>query len=991
LVSGIAIILYALLVVWYAQGTPVIGLQCAFTTRIAEVDRRYFPDTLAQPHLPRPGDRIVALGPKEIRSWSDYIITLSNLWRLPVYDVDSETDFNHMLNQPGRFEGLLRRGDQLWVWIELDRDGQRLEGFAVAGRPPVEEFISSLLWFIMKVAFFMVVGVVAWQRPDYAPARRLFFLCVVTVGAFMGGYHWLRIASAPPLVLVMMICIVLLPAACLHFYITFPQPKTLFQRHPRLTLTGIYALPGTVLAFLLATYLTLVYVYRSEGSVETVIGIARVLGWEIAVSIVISALLFLACIGALIHSFVSSRPESPERNQVKWILTGALAATVPIAYVLYLAATDMERFALGGTAWPMFLVSMFFTTAYVISVSRYGLMEVGKVLNWGIASLAISLAAGIVYSGLIFLSTILIGSQLESQSPLQQAVWVSFTAWLLLLGLDLFRWRMRKATDRLLHREKYQLERTLERMGQAVEQLVDEPTLCRRLLSVLSELLDFSQGAIYVRQGEPPVFVLASHLKDRPSLQELPPGSPLVDALMQSPLVRVPAVLGPIAPAQRQLVSLGGEIALGLRHQGQVMAIFIVGRRNVGRYDIEELHLLTTFAQLASLALHSARGRQQIEALNRDLQAKVEKISEQQRRIVALQSQLLRESAGAAPASTPPPPSSTHGLTLSRPIIGSSLLTQELLATVRKVANSASAVLIRGESGTGKELLARALHENSPRASKPFVKVHCAALSAGLLESELFGHVKGAFTGAHRDKVGRFELADGGTLFLDEIGDISLEVQTKLLRVLQEMTFERVGSSEPVQVDVRIIAATHQDLERLMREGRFREDLFYRLNVITIRMPPLRERREDIPELAQYFLSYYASRNGKEITVIDDDALAALKHYSWPGNIRELENVIERAVVLADGPALTLDELPEEIVQSPVPTSPSANGQAVELLPEASWSARQEQAERERLVRALAATRGNKAQAARALGIPRSTLISRLEKHGLLPRRGGSR
>jgi transcriptional regulator with GAF, ATPase, and Fis domain len=343
--------------------------------------------------------------------------------------------------------------------------------------------------------------------------------------------------------------------------------------------------------------------------------------------------------------------------------------------------------------------------------------------------------------------------------------------------------------------------------------------------------------------------------------------------------------------------------------------------------------------------------------------------------------------AGPAPATA---------LSLSRPIVGSSLLTQQLLQTIRKVAVSPSAVLIRGESGTGKELLARALHDNSSRAGKAFVKVHCAALSPGLLESELFGHVKGAFTGAHKDKVGRFELANGGTLFLDEIGDISLEVQTKLLRVLQEMTFERVGSSTPVKVDVRMIAATHQDLERLMREGKFREDLYYRLNVITLTMPPLRDRREDIPELAAHFLETYCRRAGKPITHIDDEALVALKSYAWPGNIRELENVIERAVVLADGPAIALEELPREVQEASQLDAPSARRALAsspgadrdDLLPESSWTAQHEQAERDRLVRALAAAHGNKAQAARALGMPRSTLVSKLEKFGLAPRRG---
>jgi DNA-binding NtrC family response regulator len=311
------------------------------------------------------------------------------------------------------------------------------------------------------------------------------------------------------------------------------------------------------------------------------------------------------------------------------------------------------------------------------------------------------------------------------------------------------------------------------------------------------------------------------------------------------------------------------------------------------------------------------------------------------------------------------------------------------MGLVKKVSASQSVVMIRGESGTGKELLARALHDNSPRAGKSFVKVHCAALSPGLLESELFGHVKGAFTGAHRDKVGRFELADGGTLFLDEIGDISLDVQTKLLRVLQEMTFERVGSSEPVKVDVRVIAATHQNLEELMRVGRFREDLYYRLNVISLFVPPLRKRAEDIPELAQHFLVLHAQRSGKPIPQLDDDALARLKAHPWPGNIRQLENVIERAVVVSEGPVITVDDLPVDLlpVDDPGEMIPSERTNGMSGTPHRNGIQveREERdgRERERLVRALAAADGNKAEAARALGLARSTFLSRLKKYGL--------
>ena len=304
-------------------------------------------------------------------------------------------------------------------------------------------------------------------------------------------------------------------------------------------------------------------------------------------------------------------------------------------------------------------------------------------------------------------------------------------------------------------------------------------------------------------------------------------------------------------------------------------------------------------------------------------------------------------------------------------------------------------MLLRGESGTGKEVLARALHENSQRAAQPFIKVHCGALAPGLLESELFGHVKGAFTSAVRDKPGRFEAAHGGTLFLDEIGDITLDVQTKLLRVLQEMTLERVGSNDPIKVDVRIIAATHQDLEELIRQGRFREDLFYRLNVFPIRVPPLRERVEDIPELAQHFLRHFGRLAENVVTSIDDDALVALKSYHWPGNIRQLENVIQRGVVIAEGSVITTSELPLELWEAGEHPADDGHGMMDAWTPTEGVTppalagavkaerVDHERREREHLVRALAATRGNKAEAARALGMARSTLVSRLKRLGL--------
>jgi DNA-binding NtrC family response regulator len=310
--------------------------------------------------------------------------------------------------------------------------------------------------------------------------------------------------------------------------------------------------------------------------------------------------------------------------------------------------------------------------------------------------------------------------------------------------------------------------------------------------------------------------------------------------------------------------------------------------------------------------------------------------------------------------------------------------------TVRKVASSSATVLIRGESGTGKSLLAEVIHRHSARASGPFVEVHCAALSSGVLESELFGHVKGAFTGAHRDKIGRFQMAHGGTLFLDEVGDISLDVQTKLLRVLQERTFEPVGSSESVTVDVRLITATHQPLEELIRKGRLREDLFYRLNVISVYFPPLRERRDDIAELAAHFLRQSAERVGKPVEGIDAEAFDRLMSYSWPGNIRELENVIERAAVLTDGPMISLADLPAELLADQVPLLAPPPRQEwrpdITMEPESptgALSSELDRIERQRLLDALEARGGNKSKAAAMLGIPRSTFCSKLKKFGI--------
>lgn len=301
-------------------------------------------------------------------------------------------------------------------------------------------------------------------------------------------------------------------------------------------------------------------------------------------------------------------------------------------------------------------------------------------------------------------------------------------------------------------------------------------------------------------------------------------------------------------------------------------------------------------------------------------------------------------------------------------MVGKSPAMQQLLSEIAMVAPSDATVLIHGASGTGKELVARALHASSARSDKPLVTLNCAALNESLLESELFGHEKGAFTGADKRREGRFVEADGGTLFLDEIGDISPMMQVRLLRAIQEREVQRVGSNQTLTVDVRLIAATHRDLAQEVSAGRFRQDLYYRLNVVTIEMPSLRQRREDIPLLAEHFLQRFAARNRKAVKGFTPQAMDLLIHYAWPGNIRELENAIERAVVLLTGEYISERELPLTIAGQPIPL---VQEQIIQPLVEV---------EKEVILAALEKTGGNKTEAARLLGITRKTLLAKLSR-----------
>ena len=873
---------------------------------------------------------------------------------------------------------------------------------------PLATYLWSVIWFLQELIIFLIGAWVFWKRPYDNSARLFFWLSTLTVGAYMGGYHWTEIVVEPALIYPFAAFALFVPVVSLHYYLVFPRTHPFLAAHRRAVLGALYGIPAAYLACLwgamfwsrwLADFATSA---RVEGALRLILYLA--LGY-----IVLAVLQFGLCVVCLVQSFRRAGTRA-ERNQVQWILLAALISALLIVYLLEQVLFDPATLGRDSAAWPMFGVSLLFTLAFALSITRYKLMQAEEFVNRGMVYVAISVTAGFLYAAVLVLCGVLFRDQLLTGHLTSRGAAVAgVTVVLVLIGSELTRGRFQKAIDRRFDREKSKFDQAMRKMRLAVGSLVDRETLGRRLLEAAAEVLRLEWGAIYLceaaRRNDAAGRLPRSRARRAGAGRESTRWSIAFDACRGLRVSQPLALAGSSDPATDAMIALGGEAASALEADGHLAGLLVLGPKRSGMpYEDEELAFLTALSSVATLALHSAGIQQTLEVLNQELRDKVDKIAEQQRRILILQDQLTDRSGG---------PSRGHfdllpaDATVFDRIRGSGPAVHQMIEVARKVAASPSAVLIRGESGTGKELLAEAIHAASPRGDRPFVKVHCAALSQALLESELFGHVKGAFTGADRDRIGRFEQADGGTLFLDEIGDINLEVQTKLLRVLQEMAFERVGSSQTINVDVRILAATHQDLEALILAGRFRQDLFYRLNVISLRTPALRERKEDVFELAVFFLGLHAQRVGKAVTHLDDDAVEALVAHDWPGNIRELENVIERAVVLADGPAVTASDLPPEVRQPAsrrrlrrvavaaadarrALTSPHSPADASRRhgAPDNAdeWDVEHVAYERQRLLDALQEGGDNKSEAARLLGMPRSTFDSKLKKHGLWKR-----
>jgi len=1039
-------VVYTVSVLIYVATAPDLRLRCVLVDEPVEVPAggvsgiqlRATPGMESQGVEPQPGDRLLAIGRAPMNSFADFTSRLSDLRNTPVpaggqiYAMDDPQSLS-IYSLPWMVEdGEGKR----WVEVEFlsAESGRKEISWIRLQSLPLGEVTLSLIWFLFQTAVLLIGGFAFWNRPYDRGLRAFVVMCMVSLGGFVGGFHWWVISGNLLLNAPFVACAFLVPATLLNFFLVYPRPKPFAARHAGLTTLGVYLVPTF---FSVAALLLLIYagsVHRSTindggATIGAVLGLFRT---AIYAYLTLAGLYFLGSLLAVWHS-LKHAANPIEQHQVRWLWIGARAAGVFIAWTLYLVAVDRVAFALGSGRIPMFLASFSFLLAYAIGIIRYRLMMIDDLVSKGVMYYVVSYGATLAVSITVGLSTLLpqlLNISITPQQTLAVAALVTMSV-ILLLGLrDIFQ----QGIDRRFFREKYQLDKALQRMNRTVGRLISPESVGEMMLSSCRDVLGVSRAAVYLKRSSEPGYRLLSSLGFSNLPLELNPSEELLSQLKaDSSVQRVVSESRHAQSAlQKEIRTLSAHLIYGLEGEGGINGLVILGEKSVGlAYSGEDLTFLNAVGQIANVAIHSARIDRDVARLNEELKLKLDKIADQRRQITVLQNEMMNLSRQNDLVATPPEGKVVEEFRREA-IKGNSPAILRVLETVRKVAGSESSVLIRGESGTGKERLAQLLHENSPRLKGPMVRVHCASLSPSLLESELFGHVKGAFTGAHRDHMGRFEMANNGTLFLDEIGDISLDTQIKLLRVLQERCFEPVGGGKPIQVDVRLITATHQDLERLIEEGRFREDLYYRLNVISIVLPPLRDRREDVFELALHFLHRSANRLGKRIAQIDDAALSALEKYHWPGNVRELENVIERAVVLADTEAICLDDLPSDLVVggklsrssvggprladalsstrrgrgltrkgaarhrgagdvSPAGESslslPRPDHQKGEILEvtRALHSTASVGAvdEREILLEALHRCDGNKAQAARLLGLARSTYFSKLKKLGI--------
>ena len=847
----------------------------------------------------------------------------------------------------GQVLDLVRRkdpGDR--VTYQIQRDDKSYEVQIPCRTYTEREILYQFFFAFITGAVFLLVGILVMTRSPRKTVSWILFLLTFSLGTvfitlfsayYLHRFFWLNT-----------VMLFLAPAMIIHFgariRLLDEDPRT--RRYRPAVLVSSYALAVLALGIFFWGF------YRWQGPFLN--PFAFILYYFLAV--------LLYGFGWDLH-FLLSRPHPIVRYYSRIMRFGAVVGLLPFVAVILLN----YLFDYSTPIFPFSLITIFYALILAYVAFSYNLFEFNRFLRQGTIRLLVLVIVVGCY-GLMMMVANRIFLEDGSDSFLLLTGYIT----LVVLIFGPLETGINRILERTLFRSSLLYRETVEQSAGLIATLLDKKKIESELQKISDRVVEASSFRLFYRDG--PIFRTPDRESDEPCV--LTPENELVRSLgeIRNSLTRRDlgeGILENSTGVLSEFERLGAELIVPISFQSQVLGIFCLGPKKFDKlYQKEDLDLLETLADQVASALINVQTYEAVDVLNREVEEHLREMEGQREEISRLQNRLKDENVYLK---------QEIGLKEGfEEIIGDSPALHEALSLARRAAGTDSTVLITGESGTGKELAAHAIHNLSDRRERIFVRVNCAAVPEGLIESELFGHERGAFTGAVNARKGRFELADGGSILLDEIGEFPLPLQAKLLRVLQEQEFERVGGSRTLRVNVRVMASTNRDLAEMVRQGTFREDLYWRLNVVQVQMPALRERREDLPELANHFIKRHNVQMGKKVEALDPEALQELEAYPWPGNVRELANVMERAMVLNKGEVIRLEDLPLSSLE--------------EVEEEEGFFPLQEYLDREReraILAALRQTGGNQAQAAVLLGLHRSNLSRMIKRLGLKVTKGG--
>ena len=850
-------------------------------------------------------------------------------------DVVSAIDGRPVTSTLDYVDRLLRRRAGEEVALEFRRPGG---GAPVAlrlvlppGRAPLASLgAAALALVLLGLGLVALVG-----RPGEAAARRFWQSTVIYALVYAGALSWNSLLVHPVLLVVFLGVLFVAAHGATDFMLAFPAP-------PRRSVRGWRLLAWSLAAITAAGTIAALSVGLSDWRAGRATD--RALPWTARLVAVQLGVAVLGLSTGLLAQWRAHRELSgAERAQLKWLLFGFALCLVPALAAVPVAVIDLDRFLLLRYRPFVSALALLWFAAATLAVLRVRLADVDAVIHRSMVyTLATGASAGVYLAVVLGVGVVAQGLLGDARLLPHLLAAVSAAALFGPLSRRVGRW-----LDRRFFRDRLHYVQALRGLAEMVTRLAEPRDLAEEVVARTVGAVRASGGALYLApdgggDGAEPELELARARGDG-----FPDRLPVAEALA--------------APEGGVAVPIRGAA------EGRTAGVLVLRARLGGDlYSREDRDLLGALAGQLAVAIDNARAFGTIKTMSRTLAAQNREIQDLRDKLED-ENRYLKGRLDAARGE-------------GAAIVGSSKPIVALRRQLERIAPTPTVVLLLGESGTGKGLVAEALHAASDRAAGPLIHVDCGAIPPGVFESELFGHERGAFTGAVRNRRGHFELAHGGTLFLDEIGELPPALQPKLLRVLQERSFLRVGGSKEVSVDVRIVAATNRNLADMVVRGEFREDLYYRLKVVELTVPPLRERRGDIPELCDYLLPRICRQNHRPPRTLAAEARERLLAYGWPGNVRELENVLERAAVLCEG-----REIKEEDLALPDKLPPPAElEQPARLGADADHREIMEAVEKRRLVAALRAAGGNQSHAARALGIARTTLINKLRRYGLL-------